>query len=482
MKKYFYVLTLILTGMACYSQDVNFSQYFNMGMNLNPAIIAADDYVGFTGLYRQTDFVQNVTSNSTYLMLDRPLYNSDKRYGGVGFSIVSDHGGGNLPIKYEGANFAYAHNLKISQKSFLSLGLQAGYYQRKLDYSDFSTGSQWIDGNGYNGSLNNGEVYDDLSATGFELSSGLLWYIPIADNDYKAYLGISMYNLNKPDYSFFGSESQVPLRYMLSGAYQFFEKNKLSFIPQALWYNTYNQNYVDVGMIWKYKFERLKTSNIIGKGSVDLYTFYHVNRGLMTGIGINQDRFTFSISYDFGNFSDNDVPNNGTFEISFCVKKFVAPDSRKRNNSQDYVSVKREFLKEPAKVENTTKTKEPVVKERTSDREVKFRLEQDFQFAFNAAELNDDAKTYLDDLIILLNDNESLKIEIIGHTDNVGTLEANQLISERRANNVRKYLVEKGIEENRIMIVAKANQEPKYDNNTGKGRAMNRRVEFIIYY
>lgn len=482
MKKYLYILILIMIGITSKSQDVNFSQYFNTGMNLNPAIIASDDYFGFTGLYRQTNFVQNVTSNSTYLTLDRPLYFNDKRYGGFGFSIVSDHGGGNLPIKYEGASLAYAHNLKINQQSFLSLGLQAGYYQRKLDYSDFSTGSQWVDGNGYNGSLNNGEVYDDLSTTGFELSSGLFWYIPLDNNDYKAYFGISMYNLNKPDYSFLGTESKIPLRYMLSGAYQFFEKNNFSFMPQALWYNTYNQSYVDVGMRWKYKFEGLKTSNIIGNGSVDLYTFYHVNRGLMTGIGINQERFAFSISYDFGNFSDNDVPNNGTFEISFSVKKFVAPDSRKKHNKQEYASVKREFLKEPVKDEETSKTKETVVKERTSDREVKFRLEQDFQFAFNAADLNDEAKTYLDDLVILLKDNETLKIEIIGHTDNVGTLEANQLISERRANNVKKYLIEKGIEDSRIMIVAKANQEPKYNNDTRRGRAMNRRVEFIIYY
>lgn len=480
MKKYLYILILIMIGITSKGQDVNFSQYFNTGMNLNPAIIATDDYFRFTGLYKQVNFVKDVTSNSTYLMLNRPLYYNDKRFGGFGFSILADHGGGNLPIKYEGVNLAYAHNLKISQKSFLSLGLQAGYYQRKLDYSDFSTGSQWIDGYGYNNSLSNGEIYDNLSTTGFELSSGLFWYIPIAGNDYKAYFGLSMYNLNKPDYSFFGAESKIPLRYMLSGGYQFLEKNNFSFMPQLLWYNSYNQDYFDVGMKWKYKFEGLTTSNIIGKGSVDLYTFYHVNRGLMTGIGINQDRFAFSVSYDFGNFSDNEVPNKGAFEISFIVKKLLAPKAK--HQTQDYVSVKREFLKEPERVDKTSKSKETGVKERTSEREVKFRLEQDFQFAFNAADLNDDAKVYLDDLIILLKDNESLKIEVIGHTDNVGTLEANMLISEKRATNVKKYLVEKGIEESRIMIVAKANQEPKYKNDTSKGRSLNRRVEFIIYY
>lgn len=482
MKKCLYILILIMIGITSKGQDVNFSQYFNSGMNLNPAIIATDDYFRFTGLYRQVNFVQDVTSNSTYLMLNRPLYYNDNRYGGFGFSILADHGGGMLPIKYEGASLAYAHNLKIGSLSFLSLGLQAGYYQRKLDYSEFSTGSQWVDGNGYNNSLNNGEIYDNLSTTGIELSSGLFWYIPIANNDYKAYVGMSMYNLNKPDYSFFGAESRVPLRYMLSGGYQFFEKNKFSFMPQVLWYNSYNHDYFDVGMRWKYKFEALTASDIIGKGSIDLYTFYHVKRGLMAGAGINQDRFAFSISYDFGNFSDNEVPNNGTFEISFIVKKFIAPDARRKHSVQEYAPVKREFLKEPAKVDEALKSKEPVVKERTAEREVKFRLEQDFQFAFNAADLNDDAKTYLDDLIILLKDNESLKIEIIGHADNVGTLEANLLISERRANNVKKYLVEKGIEDSRIMIVAKANQEPKYNNDTHKGRSMNRRVEFIIYY
>jgi OOP family OmpA-OmpF porin len=71
-------------------------------------------------------------------------------------------------------------------------------------------------------------------------------------------------------------------------------------------------------------------------------------------------------------------------------------------------------------------------------------------------------------------------MEILGHTDNVGDAEYNQILSEQRANTVIQFLSLKGIDPNRLKVIAKGMSEPATSNETEEGRAYNRRVEFQI--
>ena len=80
---------------------------------------------------------------------------------------------------------------------------------------------------------------------------------------------------------------------------------------------------------------------------------------------------------------------------------------------------------------------------------------------------------------ILLN-YPQLRIESEGHTDNVGSLELNQELSERRANAVREYLVSQGIPDSSITSVGKNYSMPVASNESREGRQRNRRVELIV--
>jgi OOP family OmpA-OmpF porin len=80
----------------------------------------------------------------------------------------------------------------------------------------------------------------------------------------------------------------------------------------------------------------------------------------------------------------------------------------------------------------------------------------------------------------VLNDHPSIRIEISGHTDNVGTRERNQQLSGDRANSVRDYLVSKGIDASRITTRGAGPDEPVAENKTAAGRQKNRRIEFKI--
>jgi len=75
---------------------------------------------------------------------------------------------------------------------------------------------------------------------------------------------------------------------------------------------------------------------------------------------------------------------------------------------------------------------------------------------------------------------DSVRVEISGHTDNVGGLEYNDKLSQERADAVRNYLIKKGIAENRITAVGYGYSRPKADNRTESGKAQNRRIEIMI--
>ncbi len=108
-----------------------------------------------------------------------------------------------------------------------------------------------------------------------------------------------------------------------------------------------------------------------------------------------------------------------------------------------------------------------------------FRLNGVF-FEFAKAELIPSSKTDLNRVLKLLKENSELKLEIHGHTDEIGTEDDNMELSKARALSVKKYLVENGISESRIFIQYFGETKPLAPNNTDSGRQLNRRVEFLI--
>src|SRR5262249_26128044 len=85
----------------------------------------------------------------------------------------------------------------------------------------------------------------------------------------------------------------------------------------------------------------------------------------------------------------------------------------------------------------------------------------------------------LNEVLQLLKSDESLKLRIEGHTDNVGGAAANQALSDKRAQSVRDWLVSHGIATERLTGQGFGATKPVADNSTDDGRAKNRRVELV---
>ena len=105
---------------------------------------------------------------------------------------------------------------------------------------------------------------------------------------------------------------------------------------------------------------------------------------------------------------------------------------------------------------------------------------QNIQFEFNSSALTAESESGIQILTAFLKRNPDLKVELAGHTDNVGNDNYNLKLSSDRAESVRKALIANGIEEMRLTAKGYGATKPMVPNDSDEHRALNRRTEMII--
>ncbi len=165
-------------------------------------------------------------------------------------------------------------------------------------------------------------------------------------------------------------------------------------------------------------------------------------------------------------------PDNGSYKIvlpygknySFraTANRFISVSENLNLDSiAEYKEIKRDLYLVPIEVGQTV------------------RLNNIF-FDFGKATLRTESYPELDRVVKVLLENQTMEIEMSGHTDNVGSDEDNLSLSGNRAKAVRDYIISKGIVEGRIIANGYGETKPLATNDTDEGRQMNRRVEFTI--
>jgi OOP family OmpA-OmpF porin len=101
-------------------------------------------------------------------------------------------------------------------------------------------------------------------------------------------------------------------------------------------------------------------------------------------------------------------------------------------------------------------------------------------FDFNKATLKSESYPILFHAVQVLLMNPDMRVEIQGHTDNIGSEDYNMKLGEKRAQSVKDYLVARGISADRLTTRSFGESQPIADNKTASGREMNRRVEFKV--
>jgi outer membrane protein OmpA-like peptidoglycan-associated protein len=117
---------------------------------------------------------------------------------------------------------------------------------------------------------------------------------------------------------------------------------------------------------------------------------------------------------------------------------------------------------------------------RREDERIVILFKEKVLFGFDRSDLNTSAETNLNKLVNVLQKYPDTNIEIIGHTDNKGTNDYNQTLSQRRASSVASYLRAQRVSSSRLTTKGMGESDPIATNDTEDGRSQNRRVEFVI--
>jgi peptidoglycan-associated lipoprotein len=115
------------------------------------------------------------------------------------------------------------------------------------------------------------------------------------------------------------------------------------------------------------------------------------------------------------------------------------------------------------------------------ERRFVLNLREGANFGVNSGSLSPESKTAIDGFLSDLQDIEGAIFLVAGHTDSSGSEAYNYELGQKRATNVERYLIAKGVDPLRVTVVSYGESVPIADNTTRAGRQQNRRVEILVY-
>lgn len=482
---YLLIFVSVFLNQNIKTQNLSFSNYKQASLLYNPANLSGSNVPQASVNFRNIQIIEGVNYYTSLFTIQTPIkYQFKKIYAGtIGSAVFDDRMSNSGYISTTGFALAYSQPVQISSSSSLILGLQYNYYQKKFDISGYSTGNQWDLQTGLNPALSLGEDYIKEVVKCYTLNSGLLWQLSDANSKTKAFFGVAIYNLNTPNESFSGSEHLIARKYIFTSGYKVFDNGAIQFTPEILFVRQGSQNNISSGITMGIATLGKNPLLPFNSGFFNVETKYLSNQSVMVGASLEQPRYDVGLSYEYSVGSSFPVKSNA-FELFVVIKFGKSKPNTLKQVAQDYkIGEVRDFFENKKQV-----TEKDIYKGKPAENEsvveshkpVSLALKRDFKFGFNDASLSDESKAYLDELVELLMRNKHMTIEIVGHTDDVGTEDGNRIISNKRAQIVADYFILKGVDKQRILVTGKLDKEPLFPNISPENRAKNRRVEFII--
>jgi outer membrane protein OmpA-like peptidoglycan-associated protein len=405
-----------------------------------------------------------------------------KKRGALGLSILDSRSNIDNFLIAQSITGNFLININFNKAGVLSFSFQPGFSKLRASLSSFTTGSQYVPTTGFDPNLSNGEMFIDNRIGYVTLDAGALWSINDKAGNPKAHLGFSIFTFNFPNNSFTETPSRAAPSYTLQAMINAYRDSKLSINP-VLYLRTYN-SFTDysVGAEWEYKFSNYNPFDPLKSGSLKAVTLFNSKASFKWGITFDQPQYCIGLSYTTSSFSNRNTVIISSLEFGIKLK-INKPKKEKLVLESSSVSEVRAFFEEnPDEKNEIINQKDAGIVSLNKMQDMRFELSKDFNFGFNDAELNNEAKEYLDDIVNLLKENDLLHLKAIGHTDDIGSKQTNLSISRRRAESAINYLISQGIDSKRLRSIGKGDSDPLYPNETEENRSRNRRVELILYF
>ncbi|MDQ3191139.1 MAG: PorP/SprF family type IX secretion system membrane protein [Bacteroidota bacterium] len=309
-----------------YSQDIHYSQFLAAPYNLNPALTGAfDGDTRFTANQRTQWKSVSVPYQTIGGFVD--FRNIGVKNFHPGISIYNDKAGdsrfGTLQLNLSGA---YSKQLDANNRHELTAGIQTGITQRRINYTNLSFDNQY-NGSHYDPSLSTGENFAKQGYLYFNLNTGLMWSFKINEK-FKLRSGAAIFNINKPDQSFFNQEKiNLDRRVTVFVNAEVVLNPRMNLQPSLMLMGQGKFREYLLGSSLKYTLE-----NVQGKyTAIYAGSWFRLKDAGYILLGMEYDNVNVGISYDF-NYSNLVPASNyrGGFEVSviYILRKFV-PDKTK---------------------------------------------------------------------------------------------------------------------------------------------------------
>jgi len=321
MKTIVYIVIFLLCGVATLqAQDLHFSQFNENPSLINPALTGVSGLlrasVAYKDQWRSVSVpystygasVESRLRSGNWQQADDFRTKTYKRVTGrmaAGLSAYNSTAGDGRMSQTQ-VNLSLASFIPTSDRSYVSLGIQAGLAQRRVDYSKLVFPNQY-NGTVYDPSMN---AHEDFSSQNFvypDLSAGLLWSHgydekAIAANDQlTADIGLAVYHLNRPRFRYFrGGNDQLDMRFVFHGKMlKGFANSNMALAPS---YQVQVQGpAVEVlgGVMYKYYLnEASKYTGYVKRTSIGVGAYYRVQDALIASVLLELKQLAVGFSYD----------------------------------------------------------------------------------------------------------------------------------------------------------------------------------------
>lgn len=326
---YIFLVVVALSVVSLNAQDIHFSQFYMAPLTQNPAMAGAmntsEVYFNYKNQWNNVTSPYKTFALSAMTRLGKPK--KDKAHWAIGLNFFSDQSGDGKLTTTSG-DFTLALQIPLNKYNKLGLGLQTGFGQVRINFSEFQWGSQY-----------SGGVYDPNQATGeasatnqfgyLDFSSGIVWSynktsgaIKTSSNQFnKGSIGFSVFHINQPLYSFVNSGDRLNLKYVFHGNYLYsFEDTKFAINPGFMYYRQGPAQQLLLGTLVRYNIlPESKYTGAFNGGGIYLGGFIRAKDAVVLATMFEFSNITLGFSYDI-NTSPLRTASNGKGGMEFSLR------------------------------------------------------------------------------------------------------------------------------------------------------------------
>jgi type IX secretion system PorP/SprF family membrane protein len=314
----------VATAQSSNSPFPAFSQYHYTPLLTNPAMVGATNDLQLMFNWRRQQLGAGANFDTPMGSFIYPFFteNREKRRGGIGVSFLSDNSANFM--KKTGFSVAGAYNIHIgsNKDNSVAFGVQAGYFQNRIDAQGITTNAQY-EGGVFNPDLPVGETIDITSKGNISFSAGVYWNREDEKDREKSFLGLSYMGFNQPtlDFSSVGTtKNVVPGSVQATGGLRVLHTDRFAIMPTVRMLISDAKYQVNVGSWFRYHLSE-SMKNMLRDGEFGLGLWYNNNNFIVAGLEFNQPHYLLSVSYDIPTRRDIAIINaNGILEVTGSFK------------------------------------------------------------------------------------------------------------------------------------------------------------------